>query len=338
MTRLHALTAALVLCATTSSCNAEALIFDGPDAGGRRVLMRTDIGAVPEPIGNGIEGRRPRLRPGDGAIAYHGIATELEPARLMLFGDTRRGAPRRDPAPREISLDRWVQEREIAWSPDGRRIAFHSQHHEAAGDIFVAEVGDAGLLGVRNLTAPSGGVLAIEPDVTPDWSPDGKHIALTSYRSGGAAIWVFDSDGRNPRALTARGAHGDYFPAWSPDGQLVAFQRNETTRTRIGLIASGGGEPMFLDLPGNAYQPAFSPDGQRLAVAISFPDGERDLAVVALDGRVLNRIAHPGDDQNPQWLDATTRTACGHERACLRRGLDGTPASPQPVDAMAPSR
>jgi len=46
MTRLHALTAALVLCATTSSCNAEALIFDGPDAGGRRVLMRTDIGAV----------------------------------------------------------------------------------------------------------------------------------------------------------------------------------------------------------------------------------------------------------------------------------------------------
>ena len=78
--------------------------------------------------------------------------------------------------------------------------------------------------------------------------------------------------------------------------------------------------------------------GMRLAVAISFPDGERDLAVVALDGRVLNRIAHPGDDQNPQWIDAPTRTACGHERACLRRGLDGTPASPQPVDAMAPSR
>ncbi len=338
MARLHSLTATLVLCATSSICHADALIFDGSDASGRRVLMRTEIGGMPETIGGGIEGRRPRIRPSDGAIAYHSLATELEPARLMLFGDTRRGAQRRDATAREISLDRWVQEREIAWSPDGRHIAFHSQHHEAAGDIFVAEVGDAGLLGVRNLTAPSGGMLAIEPDVTPDWSPDGKHIALTSYRSGGASIWIFDVDGNHPRALTGRGAHGDYFPAWSPDGQLIAFQRNETIRTRIGLIASSGGEPMFLDLPGNAYQPAFSPDGQRLAVAITFPDGERDLAIIALDGRLLHRIAHPGDDQNPQWIDPPTQSACRQERACLRRGQDGLPSGPQSGDAVHPPR
>ena len=318
MTLARLILLALGALATSTTRAADALVFDGIDAQGARVLMRVEVGAEPERIGAGIEGRRPRLRPGDGAIAYHSIATDFEPARLMLVGDMRRGA-----LPREISLDRWVQEREVAWSPDGRRIAFHSQHHEAAGDIFVAEVGAGGLLGVINLTAPSGGHMMIEPDVTPDWSPNGQQIVLTSYRGGGAALWIFDADGRHPRQLTQGGGFGDYFPAWSPDGQLVAFQRNAPTRNRIGLVAAGGGEPMFLDLPGNAYQPAFSPDGQRLAVAITFPDGERDLAIITLDGQVLHRINHPGDDQNPQWVTPAAAQNCLRDRACLRLNGDG---------------
>lgn len=321
---------ALLIACTSALCQAEALLFDGVDADGRRLLMRSELAGPPERIGAGIEGRRPRLRPGDGAIAYHSIATDLEPARLMLVGDVRRGA-----VPREISLDRWVQEREIAWSPDGRHIAFFSQHHEAAGDIFVAEVGAAGLLGVRNLTAPSGGARMIEPDVTPDWSPDGLHIALTSYRGTVPAIWVFDADGTRARQLTRGAGFGDYFPAWSPDAKLVAFQRNDPGHARIGLVAATGGEPMFVDLPGDAYQPAFAPDGQRLAVAITFPDGERDLAVIALDGRVLDRIAHPGDDQNPHWIVAPPQRDCARDRACLRLDpIRGAPSRP----ALAPSR
>lgn len=315
--------AGLLLLATTGLHAASAdhfgqlaLLFDGARGDGTHVLMRTTLEGAAEPIGAGIAGRRPRVRPGDGAIAYHSHATEFEPARLMLVGDVRRRS-----APREIALDRWVQEREIAWSPDGRRIAFHSQHQEAAGDIFVAEVGKDGLLGVLNLTAPSGGVLAIEPDVTPDWSPDGGHIALTSYRGGGAAIWVFAADGRSARQVTAVGTHGDYFPAWSPDGQMIAFQRNEPGRARIGLVASSGGTPMFLDLPGNAYQPAFAPDGEHLAVAITFADGERDLAVVTLDGVVERRLARPGDDQNPHWLRLQAPPPCERDRGCLRHDL-----------------
>ena len=309
---------ALGVLGATRVTAADTLVFDGVDTSGTRVLMRIDVGGPPERIGAGLAGRRPRIRPGDGAIAYHSHATALEPARLMLVGDVRRGA-----LPREISLDRWVQEREIAWSPDGRQIAFHSQHHDAAGDIFIAEVGPEGLSGVRNLTAPSGGQMMIEPDVTPDWSPDGREIVLTSYRGGGAAIWVFDADGSHPRQVTQGGGFGDYFPAWSPDGLLIAFQRNEPTRTRIGLVARAGGTPMFLDLPGNAYQPAFSPDGQRLAVTITFPDGERDLAIVTLDGRVLHRIAHPGDDQNPHWVAPAAAPTCLRDRACLRLNADG---------------
>ncbi|WP_262695342.1 TolB family protein [Kordiimonas aquimaris] len=55
-------------------------------------------------------------------------------------------------------------------------------------------------------------------------SPDGKHIAFTTYRYGGWKIAISDLDGRNIRRLTMDPQYV-YDPAWSPDGITIVYRR-----------------------------------------------------------------------------------------------------------------
>ena len=52
-------------------------------------------------------------------------------------------------------------------------------------------------------------------DLHPAWSPDGSHIAFTSYRDGNAEIYVMNADGSDQTNLT-NNPGGDWQPAWSP--------------------------------------------------------------------------------------------------------------------------
>ena len=71
----------------------------------------------------------------------------------------------------------------------------------------------------------------------PDWSPDGKHIAFSSNRSGTRLrIYVADSSGRNPVAITQPAAGDDFIPAWSPDGTRIVFERRAPTRDSFNLF------------------------------------------------------------------------------------------------------
>src|SRR5205085_12201599 len=56
----------------------------------------------------------------------------------------------------------------------------------------------------------------------PQYSPDGRHIAFRSDRSGTGAIWVADAEGKN--AYRAADFHGSTVgpPRWSPDGLTLA--------------------------------------------------------------------------------------------------------------------
>ena len=72
------------------------------------------------------------------------------------------------------------------------------------------------------------------------WSPDGKRIAFSSDRNGGAQVWVCNADGTGMKQLTfssePEAATG--FPVWSPDGTKLAVFLRDTTF----LIDSNTGE------------------------------------------------------------------------------------------------
>jgi Tol biopolymer transport system component/DNA-binding winged helix-turn-helix (wHTH) protein len=60
------------------------------------------------------------------------------------------------------------------------------------------------------------------------YSPDGKHVAFASARSGTWSVWVADTDGSNLVQISQEGIAGH--PRWSPDSQKIAFDLLEPSR------------------------------------------------------------------------------------------------------------
>lgn len=79
------------------------------------------------------------------------------------------------------------------------------------------------------------------------YSPDGTKIAFTSLRSGGWQIWVCESNGANPIALTSFTRGEVALPVWSPDSQEIRFESNASGSVRNYTIDSTGGKPRELN-------------------------------------------------------------------------------------------
>ena len=92
---------------------------------------------------------------------------------------------------------------DLAWSPDGLRLAFKS------GGVWMVGVDGSGLTEV----VPNGGA--------PRWSPTGSRLAFHS--AGG--IWVINGDGSRLRQVAPVG----HDPVWSPDGSRIAYETSPGT-------------------------------------------------------------------------------------------------------------
>jgi Tol biopolymer transport system component len=96
-------------------------------------------------------------------------------------------------------------------------------------------------------------------DADPMLSPDGRHIAFTSDRSGATDVWVSDSQGANAVQLTSMRFARD--PYWSPDSKNIVFEGRPGDGSLIFVIAAGGGKPRQLSSE-EGYVPSWSRDGR----------------------------------------------------------------------------
>ena len=88
------------------------------------------------------------------------------------------------------------------WSPDGRAIAYEQQN--GLFQIWMIDLRDRA---PKQLTSEG-------ENEDPSWAPDGRHLVLTSSRSGDKQLWVLDTESGRTRQLThSRGAR---LAAWSP--------------------------------------------------------------------------------------------------------------------------
>lgn len=96
------------------------------------------------------------------------------------------------------------------WSPDGTTVAYMQQH----GDFQLWTIG------VRDRKMKK--LTTVGENEDPTWSPDSRHIAFTSNRSGAKEIWVMDVQTGRSRQLTRMGG-GARLAAWSRVHELPGF-------------------------------------------------------------------------------------------------------------------
>jgi TolB protein len=151
------------------------------------------------------------------------------------------------------------------WSPDGDSIAFERDRGCEAEGCGAEEVWVMRADGTAQERLTRGSTL----DGDPAWSPDGRRIAFTSAQGiGASALFTMRPDGTRRKRIT-RAINADN-PSWALDGRTIAFDASLAdkgpglaTVNIYSVPAAGSGSPTRLIA--NASDPAWSPDGSRLA-------------------------------------------------------------------------
>ncbi len=132
-----------------------------------------------------------------------------------------------------------------------------------------------------------------EPILSPDWSPDGRHIAYVSFETNRPAIYRQEIASGIRQQLTAfRGLNGA--PAWSPDGQRMAMVLSRDGNPEIYVMELATEKLTRIT---NHYaidtEPDWTPDGRSL-VFTSDRGGKPQIYQVALDSGAVRRLTHRG--------------------------------------------
>lgn len=152
---------------------------------------------------------------------------------------------------------------DLAWSPDGRKIACSSDGQICAIGVTTGET--------SVLTSPSG----YDRDGDPQWSPDGSRIAFTRIirkdenTINGSEAWVIKADGTGQVKLGGDAFTGGKYPRWSPDGAMIAFHGSVGNSFGLDLVNADGSGHRRLD-EGSGYPeggPSWSPDGSCIVFA-----------------------------------------------------------------------
>lgn len=173
-------------------------------------------------------------------------------------------------------------------------------------------------------------------DGRPSVSPDGTRVAFDRARGEQLDVHVLHLDGTGLDRITDHPVQ-DWDPDWSPDGRHLVFvsdrhdpfdpldpERKGSTALFIVLADGSEGPEQLTSFP--SAQPAWSPDGERIAFAGRF-DGNWDVWTVRPDGNGLARLtSDPGVDRHPAWSSDGSRIVFerGTEIAVMNR--DGTGA------------
>ncbi len=142
-------------------------------------------------------------------------------------------------------------------------------------------------------------------NIAPRWSPDGRSIAYTSYRRGGANLFISNIFAGTLDEVTKGDKVGEnWLPAWSPDGTKLAFSTTRDGNPEIYVVNRDGSNLRRLtNHPGIDITPTWSPSGNQIAFT-SDRSGTPQIYVVGADGLNLSKQTSDGYCDRPTWSPA----------------------------------
>jgi TolB protein len=142
-------------------------------------------------------------------------------------------------------------------------------------------------------------------NIAPRWSPDSRSIAYTSYRRGGANIFISNIFQGTLDEVTKGDKVGEnWLPAWSPDGTKLAFSSTRDGNPEIYIVnRDGSGLRRLTNNPGIDITPTWSPSGTQIAFT-SDRGGSPQIYVVGADGLNLSKKTSESFCDRPTWSPA----------------------------------
>jgi Tol biopolymer transport system component/DNA-binding winged helix-turn-helix (wHTH) protein len=186
-------------------------------------------------------------------------------------------------------------ETQPAFSPDGNQIAFVWNDGGGSLHIFVKQIDNETPLRLTNTSNTK--------DLSPAWSPDQKSIAFIRQTNSGNAIFIVPSIGGPEREIHKLAGAIDWDDpglSWSPDGKRLIFPdaKSEQQPSAIYSLALDTLEAHPITSPPNAwdgdFNPAFSPDGAKIAFVRGTDAAVRNIYVVDANGGAPEQLTSEG--------------------------------------------
>ncbi|MBI4050996.1 MAG: PD40 domain-containing protein [Elusimicrobia bacterium] len=190
--------------------------------------------------------------------------------------------------------------RNLALSPDGRRLAFGGQKNHVEY-LYLYDMPSRRLTRIR----PEG----LQSVAQPVFSPDGSKVAFSAMKDGFTDIYIMDLKTQNVSPVT-QDPQDDQSPAFSPDGKFLVFSSEVSDpaweiphqRDLTLLELEGGRRKRLTSLSGSERDPVVSPDGSKV-LFISDQTGVNEICELDLRRGGVRRLTRTrGGNFTPAYI------------------------------------